>query len=63
MSPLRRNGWSGASGGGSAAAHHQVAVGDRLDRQVADAHVGLVHGNGGVLSSQVTALLGDASTI
>ncbi len=32
-------------------------------RQVANAHVGLVHGNGGVLSSQVTALLGDASTV
>ena len=32
-------------------------------RQVADAHVGLVHGNGGVLSSQVTALLGDLTTI
>lgn len=28
------------------------------DRQVADAHVALVHGNGGVFSSQVTAILG-----
>lgn len=37
--------------------------GEAGDRQVQDAHVGLVHGNGGVLSSQVTALLGDASTI
>ncbi len=37
--------------------------GEAGDRQVADAHVGLVHGNGGVLSSQVTALLGDASTL
>lgn len=37
--------------------------GEAGDRQVTDAHVGLVHGNGGVLSSQVTALLGDASTI
>jgi acetyl-CoA acetyltransferase len=32
------------------------------ERQVADAHVALVHGNGGRLSSQVTALLGDATT-
>ena len=32
-------------------------------RQVADAHVALVHGNGGMLSSQVTALLGDASVV
>ena len=32
------------------------------DPQVADAYVGLVHGNGGVLSSQATALLGDATT-
>jgi acetyl-CoA acetyltransferase len=32
-------------------------------RQVPDAHVGLVHGNGGMLSSQVTALLGDDSTL
>ncbi|WP_338748779.1 acetyl-CoA acetyltransferase [Janibacter alittae] len=37
--------------------------GEAGDRQVEDAHVGLVHGNGGVLSSQATALLGDASTI
>jgi len=32
-------------------------------RQTADAHVALVHGNGGMLSSQVTALLGDESTV
>ena len=32
-------------------------------RQSADAHVALVHGNGGMLSSQVTALLGDESTV
>jgi acetyl-CoA acetyltransferase len=32
-------------------------------RQVADAHVALVHGNGGMLSSQVTALLGDESVL
>jgi acetyl-CoA acetyltransferase len=32
-------------------------------RQVPDAHIGLVHGNGGMLSSQVTALLGDESTL
>ena len=33
------------------------------ERQVADAHVALTHGNGGFLSSQVTALLGDESTL
>jgi acetyl-CoA acetyltransferase len=33
------------------------------DRQTADPHVALVHGNGGMLSSQVTALLGDESTL
>jgi acetyl-CoA acetyltransferase len=33
------------------------------DRQVPDARVALVHGNGGTLSSQVTALLGDESTL
>ncbi|MGE8604472.1 thiolase [Bordetella trematum] len=32
-------------------------------RQVADARVALVHGNGGQLSSQVTALLGRADTL
>jgi acetyl-CoA acetyltransferase len=32
-------------------------------RQCADSHIALVHGNGGVLSSQVTALLGDESTV
>jgi acetyl-CoA acetyltransferase len=32
-------------------------------RQVADAHLGLVHGNGGTFSSQVTAVLGDESTL
>jgi acetyl-CoA acetyltransferase len=32
-------------------------------RQTAGAHVALVHGNGGMLSSQVTALLGDESTL
>lgn len=31
-------------------------------RQQADAHVAVVHGNGGQLSSQVTAVLGDEST-
>ncbi|TFV68197.1 UNVERIFIED_ORG: thiolase [Bacillus sp. AZ43] len=31
--------------------------------QVADAHLGLVHGNGGTFSSQVTAVLGDESTL
>lgn len=37
--------------------------GDCGPRQVDDCHVGLVHGNGGVLSSQVTALLGDQSVL
>lgn len=37
--------------------------GDAGDRQVKDAHVALAHGNGGMLSSQVTVLLGDASTV
>lgn len=37
--------------------------GEGGDRQVADPHVALVHGNGGMLSSQVTALLGDESTL
>jgi hypothetical protein len=32
-------------------------------RQVAGAHLGLVHGNGGTFSSQVTAVLGDDSTL
>lgn len=33
------------------------------DRQVPDAEIALCHGNGGVLSSQVTALLGTAATV
>ena len=33
------------------------------ERQVADANVALVHGNGGVLSSQVTAILGSEETL
>jgi acetyl-CoA acetyltransferase len=33
------------------------------ERQVAGAHVALAHGNGGVLSSQATLLLGDESTV
>ena len=33
------------------------------ERQVADASVALVHGNGGVLSSQVTAVLGSQNTV
>jgi acetyl-CoA acetyltransferase len=37
--------------------------GDAGDRQVDDCHVALAHGNGGHLSSQVTALLGDATTV
>lgn len=37
--------------------------GEAGDRQVADTHVALAHGNGGMLSSQVTVLLGDASVL
>ena len=37
--------------------------GECAGRQVPDAEVALVHGNGGVLSSQVTALLGSESTL
>jgi acetyl-CoA acetyltransferase len=37
--------------------------GECIERQVPDANVALVHGNGGVLSSQVTALLGSESTL
>lgn len=33
------------------------------NRQVQNANIALVHGNGGVLSSQVTALLGSESTL
>ena len=33
------------------------------DRQVPGAEIALCHGNGGVLSSQVTALLGTAATV
>jgi len=33
------------------------------ERQVADVHVALAHGNGGILSSQVTVILGDESTL
>jgi len=32
-------------------------------RQIENAHVALAHGNGGMLSSQVTAVLGDESTL
>ncbi|MGC3987410.1 MAG: acetyl-CoA acetyltransferase [Pseudorhodoferax sp.] len=32
-------------------------------RQVADCHVALAHGNGGVLSSQATVILGSAATV
>lgn len=41
----------------------QQLRGEAGARQVDDAHIALCHGNGGVLSSQVTALLGDASTL
>jgi acetyl-CoA acetyltransferase len=33
------------------------------DRQVAGAEIALCHGNGGLLSSQVTAILGSAATV
>jgi hypothetical protein len=33
------------------------------DRQVPYTNIALVHGNGGILSSQVTALLGSESTL
>ena len=41
----------------------QQLRGEAGARQVADAQVALCHGNGGVLSSQVTALLGTAATV
>ena len=37
--------------------------GDAGDRQVPDARLALAHGNGGVLSSQATAIFGTASTL
>ena len=37
--------------------------GECADRQVPHANIALVHGNGGVLSSQVTAVLGTQSTL
>jgi len=37
--------------------------GDAGERQVAGLDVALVHGNGGTLSSQCTALLGTASAL
>ncbi|WP_337110306.1 acetyl-CoA acetyltransferase [Prescottella equi] len=37
--------------------------GEAGERQIDDTHVALAHGNGGMLSSQVTVLLGDSSTI
>jgi acetyl-CoA acetyltransferase len=33
------------------------------ERQVAGAEIALIHGNGGVLSSQATAILGTAATV
>jgi acetyl-CoA acetyltransferase len=33
------------------------------ERQVPDAHVALAHGNGGVLSSQATIVLGDETAL
>lgn len=41
----------------------QQLRGEGGDRQTSDPHVALVHGNGGQLSSQVTAVLGDATTL
>ena len=37
--------------------------GEAGDRQVKDARVALAHGNGGVLSSQITAILGTRDTL
>lgn len=37
--------------------------GEAADRQVPNAHLAVVHGNGGMLSSQATAVLGDAATL
>jgi acetyl-CoA acetyltransferase len=37
--------------------------GEAGQRQIADAQIALCHGNGGVLSSQVTAVLGTAATL
>jgi acetyl-CoA acetyltransferase len=37
--------------------------GEAGDRQQADVHVAVVHGNGGQLASQATAVVGDASTL
>jgi hypothetical protein len=37
--------------------------GECAERQVGDAEIALAHGNGGVLSSQVTALLGTESVL
>jgi acetyl-CoA acetyltransferase len=37
--------------------------GEAGERQVKDAAVALAHGNGGVLSSQITAILGTQDTL
>jgi acetyl-CoA acetyltransferase len=37
--------------------------GEAGDRQISDAHLALAHGNGGVLSSQATVILGTAPTL
>jgi hypothetical protein len=37
--------------------------GDGGDRQVAGAEVGLIHGQGGVLSSHATLILGSEATL
>lgn len=37
--------------------------GEAGDRQISDAHLALAHGNGGVLSSQATVILGTAATL
>lgn len=41
----------------------QQLRGEAGERQISDTHVALCHGNGGTLSSQVTVLLGDESTL
>lgn len=37
--------------------------GEASDRQVEDAELAIAHGSGGVLSSQVTAVLGSEATV
>ena len=56
---MRRAGSTGAACGGGATA----ASGSAGARQVAGAETALVHGNGGTLSTQVTAILGTENVL